>query len=87
MQNTISLEELSYNELQDLKRQIEAAESQKLRKYTVSFEVYFQAKRPETDMDHPDSFEDSVWDIISSSYDLKGPMERLENMKVTEVDL
>jgi hypothetical protein len=81
----INLTELNYDELQQLKQQIAKIESQKTRKYEITFTIEFMAKREETDLDDVESFCDSVYDVVADQYNLKNPVERITFISSKEV--
>jgi hypothetical protein len=81
----IDLTKLDYEELQELKQQISKIESEKTRKYEITFSIEFFAKREDTDLDDIESFCDSFSDVIFSTYNLKDPIERITFISSKEV--
>lgn len=81
----INLTELNYEELQQLKQQIAKIESQKTRKYEITFTIEFMAKREESDLGDVESFCDSFYDVIADQYHLKNPIERIQFLKMEEI--
>lgn len=79
----IDLQNMSYEELQELKKDIAALENKKTRTYQVSFQITFGATRTD-DLSDSNAFADHIIDDIFSYWDLKLP-ERIFDVTVKEI--
>lgn len=79
----IDLQNMSFEELQQLKKDIADLENEKTRTYRVSFQITFGAKRTD-DLSDPDTFADHVLDDMFSYWNLHLP-ERVFDVTVKEI--
>ncbi len=78
----IDVKNMSFDQLQELKKEIAAIENEKTRTYNVSFKITFRANRVD-DLADPGQFSDHVYDMCSY-WNLKLP-EQITDITVTEI--